>query len=174
MFTVPASNPHLKRTIRPLYAHHQATAWAGFLDPAYAGSPEIYPGTVMARINVDGKGGEVFTPYTGATGQVPFGLSAFFVSSKAGVDEVTDSGSNTFTVWVGDGTALFEVLAPAFDQEGGTWEVPADGSTVLLTGNDKGLLTTADATPQNAIAELIEVVGTSKITVRPFRPVPTA
>ena len=168
MFTVPASNPHLKRTIRPLYAHHQATAWAGFLDPAYAGSPEIYPGTVMARINVDGKGGEVFTPYTGATGQVPFGLSAFFVSSSAGVDEITDSGSNTFTVWVGDGTALFEILAPAFDQEA-AWDEAAVGE--LLTANDDGLLTTGgDST--NAIAELIEVIGTDKITVRPFRPIP--
>ena len=49
MFMVPISNPHLKRTIRPLYAHHQATTWAGFLDPDYDGSPEILPGTVMAR-----------------------------------------------------------------------------------------------------------------------------
>ena len=170
MFTVPASNPHLKRTIRPLYAHHQATAWAGFLDPAYDGTVEILPGTVMARINVDGQGGEVFTPYTGDEGQVPFGLSAFFVSSTAGVNEVTDSGSNTFTCWVGDGTALFEVLAPAFDAA----NVVATDGTTLLTGNSDGLLTTVGATAANAIAELIEVVSDSKITVRPFRPIPSA
>ena len=169
MFTVPASNPHLKRTIRPLYAHHQATAWAGFLDPQRDPAVEILPGTVMARINVDDQGGEVFTPYTG-TG-VPFGLSAFFVAPSLGVDEVTDSGSNTFTVWVGDGIALFEVLSPAFDAE--KVALSDDGSTTLLTGNAQGKLTTDGATPQNAIAELIEA-SASKITVRPFRPVPTA
>ena len=167
MFTVPASNPHLKRTIRPLYAHHQATAWAGFLDPKRDTSVEILPGTVMARINVDNQGGEVFTPYTKAEGQVPFGLSAFWVSSTAGVDEVTDSGSNTFTCWVGDGTALFEILAPAFDAENMEF---AESGTTFLTGNSDGLLTTDGATASNAIAELIEVVGNSKITVRPFRP----
>ena len=165
MFTVPASNPHLKRTIRPLYAHHQATAWAGFLDPGYEGTPEILPGTVMRRVGVDDQGGEVFAPYTGEG--VPFGLSAFFVSSSAGVDEITDSGSNTFTVWVGDGTALFEILAPAFDAENMEF---AESGTTFLTGNSDGLLTTG-ATAENAIAELIEASAT-KITVRPFRPIP--
>lgn len=167
MFMVPISNPHLKRTIRPLYAHHQATTWAGFLDPDRDTSVEILPGTVMAR-----KGKEVFTPYTGAAGQVPFGLSAFFVSTTLGVDEVTDSGSNTFTCWVGDGTALFEILAPAFDTSA-TWN-DAGTQPILLTGNAEGRLTPAGATTANAIAELIEVVSPSKITVRPFRPVATA
>lgn len=127
MFTVPASNPHLKRTIRPLYAHHQATAWAGFLDPQRNPAVEILPGTVMVR-----KDGEIFTPYDGSNG-VPFGLSAFFAAPSLGVDEVTDSGSNTFTVWVGDGTALFEVLSPAFDAD--NVALSDDGSTTLLTGN---------------------------------------
>ena len=164
MFMVPISNPHLKRTIRPLYAHHQATAWAGFLDPERDPSVEILPGTVMVR-----QTGEVFEPYDGTNG-IPFGLSAFFASPTLGVDEVTDSGSNTFTVWVGDGTALFEVLAPAFDEEA-DWTLPTDGSIKLLTGNSDGLLTTAGATSANAIGELIEASAT-KITVRPFRPIP--
>lgn len=168
MFMVPIQNPHLKRTIRPLYAHTQATTWAGFLDPERDTDVEILPGTVMAR-----KGKEIFTPYTGATGQVPFGLSCFFVSNTLGVNEVTDSGSNTFTCWVGDGTALFEILAPAFDV-GAEWVEPLDGSVTLLTGNAQGLLTPTGATAANAIAELIEVVSPTKITVRPFRPVPTA
>ena len=167
MFMVPISNPHLKRTIRPLYAHHQATTWAGFLDPDLPAGTEILPGTVMAR-----KSGEVFTPYTGeGSGLTPFGLSAFFFSSALGVDEVTDSGSNTFTCWVGDGTALFEVLAPAFDTSA-TWTQPTDGSVVLLTGNDEGKLTPEGATAANAIGELVEVVSSTKITVRPFRPIP--
>lgn len=164
MFMVPISNPHLKRTIRPLYAHHQATTWAGFLDPDRDKSVDILPGTVMAR-----KGKEIFTPFTGASGQVPFGLSAFFVSSELGVDEVSATGTNTFTVWVGDNSSLFEVLAPAFDTEA-SWEEPMDGSTTLLTGNAKGKLTPTGATAANAIAELIEVVSATKITVRPIRP----
>lgn len=168
MFNVPISNPHLKRTIRPLYAHHQATTWAGFLDPNRDLSVEILPGTVMAR-----RGKEIFTPYTGAAGQVPFGLSCFFAAPSLGVNEVTDSGSNTFTCWVGDGTALFEILAPAFDTTA-TWTEPTNGSVTLLTGNAQGRLTPAGATAANAIAELIEVVSSSKITVRPFRPVPAA
>lgn len=163
MFNVSLSNPHLKRTIRPLYAHHQATTWAGFLDPERPADVEIHPGTVMAR-----KEGEVFTPYVGGEGQVPFGLSCFWVAPSIGVDELTDSGSNTFTCWVGDGTALFEVLAPAFD-EAADWTGAAVGE--LLTANDQGLLTTG-GTAANAIAELIEVISTDKITVRPFRPIP--
>lgn len=163
MFRVPLSNPAIKRTIRPLYAQHQATPWAGFLDPTWDNSFDIFPGTVMTRVTK-----EVFRPYTGAAGQVPFGLSCFFVAPKLGVDEVIDTGSNMFSVWVGGDDSLFEVLAPAFDAAG----IPAlatNGSVQLLTGNAQGkLTTTTDAT--KAIAELIDVVSADKIVVRLRRP----
>ena len=167
MFTVPATNPSLKRTIRPLYAQHQATPWGGFLDPEWDKEFDILPGMVMAR-----KEGEVFTPYTGAEGQVPFGLSALFVAPRLGVDEMTDTSSNLFTVWVGGADSAFEVLAPAFDTEA-DWTLPTDGSVVLLTGSATAKLTPAGATPANAVAELIDVPSPDKIVVRSFRPVPT-
>ena len=129
MFRPPLSNPAQKRTLRPLYATHQATPWGGFLDPDWAQTFDILPGTVMARSY-----GEVFTPFTGATGQVPFGLSALFVAPTLGVTEVTGDGTNLFTVWVGDSQAVFEVLAPAFDTTGAltTWNPNADYNVSFL------------------------------------------
>lgn len=165
MFRPTVDNPNQKRTIRPLYAQTQATPYAGFIDPAWMESKEkdILPGMVMCRAK-----GETFTLYTGAEGQVPFGLSALFVAPKLGIDEVTPTNSNLFTVWVGGPDSLFEVLAPAFDPAG-QWSVE-DGKTVLLTGNANGQLTTTGATAQNAIAELIDVIGSAKIVVRLLTP----
>ena len=75
MFRPPISNPALKRTIRPIYAQHQATTYGGFLDPNWARSFDIYPGTVMCRLSK-----EIFTPYTASGNQKPFGLSALFLA----------------------------------------------------------------------------------------------
>lgn len=166
MFLVPASNPALKRTLRPLYAQHQATPWAGFIDPNFDRSFDVLPGTVMARVAK-----EVFTPYTGATGQVPFGLSALFIAPRLGVDEVTSTSAGLFTVWVGGADSLFEVLAPAFDVTA-DWTIEPDAGTVLLTGNEEGKLTPEGATAANSICELIDVVSTEKITVRFRQPSP--
>lgn len=164
MFRVPLANPSLKRLLRPLFAQHQATPKPGLLDPTWDRNFDIYPGSVMTRLF-----GEVYAPYTGAAGQKPFGLSAFFVAPKLGVDEVLDTGSNLFAVWVGNNDAEFEVLAPAFDATA-DWTTPTNGSITLLTGNNKGLLTPTGATAANAIAELLSVNGTEKITIRPVRP----
>lgn len=160
MYRVNISNPAQQRTIRPIYAHTQATPYAGFLDPTLSATVDIYPGTVMAR-----KTKEQFTVYTGAAGQVPFGLSALFRSPSLRIDEVTDTGTNNFTVWVGDSQAVFEVLAPAFDT-GADWSLPADGSRKMLTGNSTGLLTPTGVTSANVVAELIDVIDTDKILIR--------
>ena len=161
MFRPPLSNPALKRTIRPIYAQHQATTYGGFLDPNWARTFDIYPGTVMCRLTK-----EIFTPYTGAANQKPFGLSALFCAPQLGVDEVTATGTNLFTVWVGGNQAVFEILAPGFDAAAnwaGTNVV--NGGQALLKGNATGLLTVgADNT--NAVAELIDVPTTDKILVR--------
>lgn len=162
MFRPTLANPSQKRTLRPLYANHQATPWTGFLDPAWNKSFDIYPGSVMYRVNK-----ELFAPFTGAGNQVPFGLSAFFVAPVLGIDEVTNTATNLFTVWVGDGQALFEVLAPAFDTAAvGGWTLATDGSRQMLTANNKGLLTPAGVNHANAIAELIDVPSPDKIVVR--------
>lgn len=166
MFRVPVSNPAIKRTIRPLYAQHQATTWAGFLDPNWNRAFDILPGSVMTRLTK-----EVFAPYTGQAGAKPFGLSCFFVAPVLGIDEVADTGQNLFSVWVGNDDAEFEILAPAFDATA-DWSLPTDGSIKLLTGNAQAKLTPASATAANAIAELVDVIGADKIVVRPFRPTP--
>ena len=162
MFRPPLSNPAQKRTLRPLYANHQATPWGGFIDPDLNINFDILPGTVMARLY-----GEVFTVYTGAVGQVPFGLSALFVAPNLGVNEVSSTGTGLFTVWVGDGQATFEVLAPAFDTEADWPAVNATGpGQILLTANAQGRLTPLGADANNAIAELVDIPSPDKIVIR--------
>lgn len=167
MFKPPITNVNLQRTIRPLYAHHQATPYAGFIDPDFLVEVpvDVYPGSVMYR-----KKGEVFAPVTDNTTQKPFGLAALFLAPRTlKVDEVTPTNTNLFTVWVGGNDSLFEILAPAFDQTA-DWTLSEDGSRQLLTANSVGLLTPEGATAANAAAELIEVVGPNKIIVRLVTP----
>lgn len=161
MFRPPLSNPAQKRTLRPLYANYQATPYGGFLDPDLDVDFDILPGTVMTRLY-----GEVFTPFTGAEGQVPFGLSALFVAPRLGVNEVSSTGTGLFTVWVGDSQAVFEVLAPAFDVEADWPTVENTGGQILLTANAQGRLTPEGATADNAIAELVDIPSPDKIVIR--------
>jgi hypothetical protein len=156
------SNPALKRTIRPIYAQHQATPYGGFLDPNWNRSFDIYPGTVMCRLNK-----EIFTPYVGSGNQKPFGLSAFFLAPSLGVDETTATGTNLFTVWVGGEQAVFEILAPGFDSTANwTNANVTDGGYQLLTATNQGLLTPTGVNAANAIAELIDVESPDKILIR--------
>jgi hypothetical protein len=162
VFYAPVSNPAMKRMIRPIYAQHQATTYGGFLDPNFTRSFDIYPGTVMTRLTK-----EIFTPYTATGNQKPYGLSALFVAPQLGVDEVTATGTNLFTVWVGGEQAVFEILAPGFDATA-NWSSlnVTDGGYQLLTATSQGLLTPTGVTEANAIAELIDVETTSKILIR--------
>jgi hypothetical protein len=160
MFRPPLSNPAQKRTLRPLYANHQATPWGGFLDPDLNISYDILPGTVMQRLY-----GEVFAPYVGAAGTVPFGLSALFVAPTLGVNEVSGAGTGLFTVWVGGDQAVFEVLAPAFDTTA-NWPTKTGPGRYMLTANNRGRLTPAGVTSENAIAELIDIPSPDKIVIR--------
>jgi hypothetical protein len=162
MFRPTVANPAQKRTLRPIYAQHQATSYGGFLDPAWDRSFDILPGTVMCR-----KTAELFTPFVGSGNQTPFGLSALFVAPQLGIDEVTATGTNLFTVWTGGIDAVFEILAPAFDQAANwTGLNPTDGGRTLLTGNSNGLLTPTGANAHNAVAELLDVESTDVILIR--------
>jgi hypothetical protein len=168
MFRVSdVSNVAQKRTIRPLYAATQATPWAGYLDPNWTRTVDIYPGMVMTKL-----ANEVFTLASTSTAK-GFGLADLFVAPVLGIDEVKQSGTNNFTVWVGGLDSAFEVLAPAFDTTA-DWSMPTDGTRKLLThtltahAKGPGLLTpvgTANASA-NPIAELISVIGTGKIEIR--------
>lgn len=172
MFYVPIDQVSQKRTIRPMYAQHQATPYAGYLDPNWNRAYDIYPGMVMSL-----NGPEQFTLYTGAgtgsTRQTPFGLAALFVAPKLGIDEVRFTGANLFTTWVGGDDATFEVLAPAFDPNA-SWTYPTTGQRVMLGATTAaatagpGLLSPLGGSNvgTDAIAELLSVTGTSKIYVR--------
>lgn len=160
MFRPPLSNPAQKRTLRPLYANHQATPWGGFLDPDLNVNFDILPGTVMQRLY-----GEVYAPYVGAAGTVPFGLSALFVAPNLGVNEVSSTGTGLFTVWVGGDQSVFEVLAPAFDTEA-DWPTVTGPARTMLTANAQGRLTPTGANAENIIAELIDIPSPDKIVIR--------
>lgn len=171
MLRVTLDNVAQQRTLRPLYAQHQATPYGCFLDPAFDRTVDILPGMVMTRL-----GSEVVTLFghgaAAATHEV-FGLSNMFVAPQLGIDEVRPTGTNTFAVWIGDNQSVFEVLAPAF-AESATWTNPTDGSKVPLRvtigahADGVGKLTpeAAGATVSAKVAaHLIQVVGTNKIIV---------
>ncbi|AEQ20991.1 structural protein [Rhodococcus phage E3] len=167
MFKTPIQNATQKRTIRPQYAQHQATAWAGWLDPAWDRKFDVLPGMVMCR-----KGpGEVFAPFesVAASGK-GFGLAALFLAPKMQIDEVTPTGTNAFTVWVGNNNAAFEILAPAFDQTA-TWTEPGPGRVLLfpsLVAGQIGKLTPtkgAGMDDTDAVAELLDVIDANTILV---------
>jgi len=168
MLRVTADNIGQQRTLRPLYAQHQATPYGGFLDPAWNRSHDIYPDMVVAKY-----AGELFRLYTGANAEVPWGLSELFVAPVLGIDEVRNSNTNLFTAWVGGSDSVFAVLAPAFDTSFG-WVNPTDGSEVRLRVTKAshplgpGLLTGAAAgtnVSTESIATLVEVVGSNEIHV---------
>ncbi|WP_267716816.1 hypothetical protein [Streptomyces sp. CoH17] len=172
MIQTTLNNVSQKRTIRPLYANHQATPYGGFLDASWnKTTADILPGMVCAKL-----AGENFTLYTGAAGQEPWGLSALFLAPALGIDEVSLSNTNLFTVWKGNSDAVFEILAPAFDTAA-TWTNATNGSRQLLGATKSahasgpGKLTPLNAdgsSPANVsgpIATLINVVGASKIIV---------
>ncbi len=159
MFRPPISNPALKRTIRPIYAQHQATTYGGFLDPNWARTFDIVPGTPMKRISK-----EIFSPATAAADKV-FGLSALFVAPSLGVDEVTATGTNLFTVWTGGPDAVFEILAPAFNTAS-NWTT----AKFATSGTSSGKLEPLTTYGATAFLEVLDVPTTDKILVRLLGP----
>lgn len=171
MLRVTLDNVGQKRTIRPLYAQHQATPWGCLLDPNWDRSADIYPGMVMTRIS--GETSTLFGTGDDAATHEVWGLAGLFVAPQLGIDEVRPTGTDNFAVWVGDEQSVFEILSPAFDTSA-TWENSEDGSKtplrVTLAGHEEGpgKLTTAvagDNVSSKVAAHLIKVVGTSKIIV---------
>ena len=185
MFYTTLDNVSQHRTIKPLYAFHQATPQGFTLDPNWdTSTADILPGMVMTNI-----GGNCVTLSDGLAGTASYGLSAAFCAPVLKIDEVTDSGIDAMGVWVGGLDAQFSVLAPAFDTgitgtNSVSWsdaaEALEDGTEVLLvpgkgtanrgklvpqvatSNTDAGHATDKDASP---IARLIEVVSTTEIII---------
>lgn len=166
MLRTTLDNVGQQRTLRPLYAQHQATPYGCYLDPEFDREVDILPGMVMTRLE-----GEVVTLFghgDDASTHEVFGLSGLFVAPRMGIDELINTGMNNFATWVGDEQAVFEVLAPAFDTSA-TWETPTGGASTPLFVTDSaheegpGKLTPSGT--GKVAAHLIEVVSDNKIIV---------
>jgi len=151
-----------KRTLRPLYAWHQATPYACFLDTvAVASTVIVYPGQVASKTT-----GEQMQ-VANATA-IPFGLFANFIHGD--MDEI---GSGTeIGVWRGGPDATFEVLAGPSSTEtplapGVTWtSLNATAGGVALYSDANGRLTNTGTPGTNPrAARLVEAVSNAKIIV---------
>jgi hypothetical protein len=165
-------NKYQKRLIRPLYAQTQATPYAAVLadslrdsagDWTFTGASFKYkgglvPGTVMVNR------GEQVSVATGADAALrPFGLLANFVGGE--LDDLKDE--DFVGVWRGP-DAVFEILAPGFDDTGlsAAWDASTPGLPVPLYAGVDGRLSYV-AVPGNRIvvAHLIERPNANRIVV---------
>jgi len=158
MIRTTLSKSYIKRTIRPLYGWHQATAVHVSLDPAWDRSVDIWPGFVMAL------NGPQQVTLIGSDVQ-PFGLCAHYIGGD-GIDELLDQGINQMAVWVlGGPDAQFEVLSPAFD----TSLTYAVGD--LLYGSNSGATrgklanSTSSTEGTKPIARVVQVNSATKLTI---------
>jgi len=149
------ANIHKKRSIRPLYSHHQATPYAAFLDTASVGSTVIYPGMVATQIGATEKVGLCIN--TTAAG--PFGLFANFINGD--MDELGDG--TEVGVWRGGRDATFEVLSLALEAD--SWTGAAAANTpVYVSANGKLTLTGTPGT-HNVVGRLMEAPSNNKIVI---------
>jgi hypothetical protein len=178
------SNSLQKRLIRPLYAHTQATPYAATLDAslrntdgsfrkplaadttpiarsadAYTLQDGLVPGTVLLK----GAGeGAVVAP-GGNTALVVFGLLANYVGGT--LDDIKDE--NNIGVWRGP-DAVFELLAPAFDDTGlaAAYAAATPGVPVpLYAGTDGRLVYVASPGNRVKVADLISRDSAAKIVI---------
>lgn len=150
-----------KRTIRPLYAWHQATPYAAFLDAAVPTTTLIYPGMVATKTT-----GEQMAVCNATT--IPFGLFANFINGA--MDEL--GGGTEIGVWRGGPDATFEILAgPVAGTEtplaSVTWtSLNATAGGVALFSDANGRITNAGVTGTNPrVARLVEAVSNAKIII---------
>jgi hypothetical protein len=165
------ANVGVHRTCTPLYEKYEATPYNTFLDPTETGN--IYSGMVVYRTGADTVAlfdGNTATANStiALTGPKPFGLAAF--DRNPNIDDLSQVGLNSVSVWLGGENAFFTIGAPAFDTTQ-TYTVPTNGARQYLfagTGSAKGMLTSAIpvATYATPVAELIDVLGATQIVVR--------
>jgi len=147
------ANIHKKRSIRPLYSHHQATPYACFLDTASVGSTVIYPGMVATQVGATEKMG-----IANATAR-PFGLFANFINGD--LDELGDG--TEIGVWRGGVDATFEVLTDALAAD--AWTGVATANTNVFS-NASGKLTLTGAIGTNpVVGRLMEAPSNNKIII---------
>lgn len=184
------ANKYQKRTCRPLYANTQATPYAATLAStfratdgslqlpqsgdttplgtrtaaAYTSKSSLLPGMVAVRVT----GTDTVGIATGIdVAEKPFGLLANFVGGDLDEGFSGDSLQNSVGVWRGP-DAVFEILAPAFDDTGLAAAVSGAtaGTDVLLyAGTDGRLKYIASPSAKLPVARLIERVNSGRIVV---------
>ena len=163
------ANVGVHRTCTPLYEKYEATPYNTFLDPTETGN--IYSGMVVYRSGADTV--KLLDPSV-ATVARPFGLAAF--DRNANIDDISQVGLNSVSVWLGGENAFFTIGAPAFDAGAPSLSVPTDGSHRWLYASTAGASSTGvggqltTTTPSSGItapvAELIDVLGPTQIVIR--------
>jgi len=183
------ANKYQKRTCRPIYANTQATPYSATLSDSYRSSgvlslpaaafklqTGLIPGMVVTRL----KGTEqvAVTTVNGHAGAVekPFGLLANFVGGDLDEGFSGDSLQNSVGVWRGP-DAVFEILAPAFDDTGAGTPTNSQSLTTLLAtagagielllygGDDGRLVSMATPGTRQAVARLVERPSAGRIVV---------
>lgn len=194
------SNKYQKRLIRPIYAQTQATPYATSLDEqaltggaagvtsfknadgsrrlpqsgdesplhtrtaaAYTLKNSLTPGLVMVR--TIGESVAVSAGPKDATEQ-PFGLLANFVGGE--LDDIGDE--DTVGVWRGAFHAFFELLKPAWNDEGLAAALEESknkkgGSVYLYASKDGRLQYFAEAENRQAVARVIDRPSASRILI---------
>lgn len=187
------TNKFQKRLIRPLYAQTQATPYAATLDASLGSGSSfvaplstdttpaarsaaafllqsgLVPGTVMTRTTA---GNVCVATGANSTSIVAFGLLANFVGGN--LDELGDEV--TVGVWRGP-DAVFELLAPAFDDTGAGTSggqalstayaaATADtGPVKLYAGADGRLVSMGTPANRQVVAHLIDRPAPSRIVI---------
>lgn len=177
-------NVYQRRLIRPLYAQTQATPYAAVLDDslrdpvtkdfvfpaaAFKYKNGLVPGTVVTSVGEKVKvhtGVDPGAP-VGATSNAPlaFGLLANFVGGD--LDDLGDE--NYVGVWRGP-DAVFEILAPGFDDTGlsAAWDAVVTaglGNVPLYAGVDGRLAYNGTPGNRQVVARLIERPNANRIVV---------
>jgi len=147
------SNVHKKRSIRPLYSHHQATPYAAFLDTSSVGSTVIVPGMVATQIGATEKMGICNTTLR------PFGLFANFVNGD--MDELGDG--TEIGVWRGGKDATFEVLTDALAAD--SWTGASSAFTPVFSTAGGKLTLTGSVGTNPVVARLMEAPSNNKIII---------
>jgi len=147
------SNVHKKRSIRPLYSHHQATPYAAFLDTASVGTTVISPGMVARQ-----SGANELMALANTNGQLAFGLFANFINGD--MDELGDG--TEIGIWRGGKDATFEVLTDALEAD--SWTALSTANTQIFASTNGKLTNTTNATNVQ-VGRLMEAPSANKIVI---------
>lgn len=148
------SNVHKKRSIRPLYSHHQATPYAAFLDTATVGTTVVNPGMVATQ-----SGASELMKVANAT-DIPFGLFANFINGD--MDELGDG--TEIGVWRGGPDATFEVLSDALAAV--SWTGISTANTAIFSDANGKLTNSGSVGTNPLVARLMEAPSNNKIIIR--------